>query len=170
MDGLFHADPHSGNLFVIDEPGASEKPCVLFVDFGLHRRLSPELRSSLRHGIYALLQRDLEEFIHRMDELDMIAEGAHPDVRSAVARMFQAIGEDSGSGSPLAVGGRRVLDLKDQAKKLLEETPGLQLPNDLLLYARTLSYLFALGEELDPQVDLMKISTPYLLRFLAEKD
>ena len=105
-----------------------------------------------------------------MDELDMIAEGAHPDVRSAVARMFQAIGEDSGSGSPLAVGGRRVLDLKDQAKKLLEETPGLQLPNDLLLYARTLSYLFALGEELDPQVDLMKISTPYLLRFLAEKD
>ena len=170
VDGLFHADPHSGNLFVIDEPGASEKPCVLFVDFGLHRRLSPELRSSLRHGIYALLQRDLEEFIHRMDELDMIAEGAHADVRSAVARMFQAIREDSGSGSPLAVGGRRVLDLKDQAKKLLEETPGLQLPNDLLLYARTLSYLFALGEELDPQVDLMKISTPYLLRFLAEKN
>ena len=100
----------------------------------------------------------------------MIAEGAHADVCSAVARMFQAIREDSGSGSPLAVGGRRVLDLKDQTKKLLEETPGLQLPNDLLLYARTLSYLFALGEELDPQVDLMKISTPYLLRFLAEKN
>ena len=170
VDGLFHADPHSGNLFVIDEPGAAEKPCVLFVDFGLHRRLSKELRTSLRKGIYALLQKDLDEFIHRMDELDIIAEGAQPAVRTAVEEMFRAIGQSSGAGSPLAVGGGRILDLKDQAKRLLEQTPGLQLPNDLLLYARTLSYLFALGEELDPEVDLMKISTPYLLRFLAEKD
>ncbi|MEE3329057.1 MAG: AarF/UbiB family protein, partial [Myxococcota bacterium] len=170
VDGLFHADPHSGNLFVIDEPGAAEKPCVLFVDFGLHRRLSPELRTSLRQGIYALLQRDLDEFIHRMDELDMIAEGAQPAVRTAVEQMFQKIAEGSESGSPLAFGGHRVLDLKDQAKILLQNTPGLQLPNDLLLYARTLSYLFALGEELDRDVDLMKIATPYLLRFLAEKD
>jgi len=170
VDGLFHADPHSGNLFVIDEPRAAENPCVLFVDFGLQRRLSKELRTSLRKGIYALLQRDLDEFIQRMDELDMIAEGSQPAVRAAVEEMFQAIGKSSGTGSPLAVGGGRILDLKDQAKVLLEKTPGLQLPNDLLLYARTLSYLFALGEELDPEVDLMKISTPYLLRFLAEKE
>ena len=170
VDGLFHADPHSGNLFVVEEPEAAQKPCVLFVDFGLHRRLSSELRISLKKGIYALLQRDLDEFIQRMDELDMIAEGAQPAVRSAVEEMFQAISQDSGAGSPLTMGGGRVLDLKDHAKQLLERTPGLQLPNDLLLYARTLSYLFALGEELDPEVDLMKISTPYLLRFLAEKD
>jgi predicted unusual protein kinase regulating ubiquinone biosynthesis (AarF/ABC1/UbiB family) len=69
----------------------------------------------------------------------------------------------SGSGS-------QVLSLKDEAKRLLEQTPGLQLPDDLLLYAKTLSYLFALGEELDPKVDLMKISVPYLLRFLARRD
>jgi predicted unusual protein kinase regulating ubiquinone biosynthesis (AarF/ABC1/UbiB family) len=59
--------------------------------------------------------------------------------------------------------------MKDEAKKLLEQTPGLQLPNDLLLYAKTLSYLFQLGEALDPRVDLLRISVPYLLRFLAER-
>jgi predicted unusual protein kinase regulating ubiquinone biosynthesis (AarF/ABC1/UbiB family) len=37
-DGLFHADPHPGNLFVVDEPGAAERPRVLFIDFGLSRR------------------------------------------------------------------------------------------------------------------------------------
>ena len=170
VDGLFHADPHSGNLFILDEPDAAEHPCVLFVDFGLHRRLSVELRRSLRLGIYALLQRNLDEFIGRMNELDMISESAQPTVRSAVKKMFTQIDEKSDSDSPLAVSGNRVLDLKDEAKILLQKTPGLQLPNDLLLYARTLSYLFALGEELDPEVDLMKISTPYLLRFLAEQD
>ncbi len=60
--------------------------------------------------------------------------------------------------------------LKDEAKGLLQETPGLQLPNDLLLYAKTLSYLFALAEQVDGNVDMMKISIPYLLRFLAARD
>ena len=72
--------------------------------------------------------------------------------------------------SPLALSGDQVLSLKDEAKRLLQQTPGIQLPNDLLLYARTLSYLFALGAELDPSVDLLKISVPYLLKFLAEKE
>ena len=66
--------------------------------------------------------------------------------------------------------GSQVLGLKDEAKRLLQETPGLQLPGDLLLYAKTLSYLFALGDELDPEVDLMKLAVPYLMKFLAARN
>jgi predicted unusual protein kinase regulating ubiquinone biosynthesis (AarF/ABC1/UbiB family) len=66
--------------------------------------------------------------------------------------------------------GGSVLALKDEAKALLEQTPGLQLPHDLLLYARTLSYGVALGEELAPEVDMMKLAVPYLLQFLAASD
>jgi predicted unusual protein kinase regulating ubiquinone biosynthesis (AarF/ABC1/UbiB family) len=65
--------------------------------------------------------------------------------------------------------GDRVLALKDEAKQLLQETEGLQLPNDLLLYAKTLSYIFGLGADIAPEVDVMKLAVPYLLRFLAEK-
>ena len=54
--------------------------------------------------------------------------------------------------------------------ELLQGTPGLQLPNHLLLYARTLTYLFALGEQLAPEVDLVKLTTPHLLRFLAARE
>ena len=70
----------------------------------------------------------------------------------------------------MVAAGDQVLGLKDEAKRLLQETPGLQLPNDLLLYAKTLTYLFSLGEEIDPEVDLMKIALPYLLQFLAAQD
>lgn len=166
-DGLFHADPHPGNLFVIDEPSASENPRVLFVDFGLSKRLTPELRREMRLGIYALMQRDLSTFIARMQAMDMIAPGAEPRVREAVGRMFDRIARQGGKAGALGLGGAGVLSLKDEAKTLLQETPGLQLPNDLLLYAKTLSYLFALGAELDPEVDILEISTPYLLSFLA---
>jgi predicted unusual protein kinase regulating ubiquinone biosynthesis (AarF/ABC1/UbiB family) len=78
--------------------------------------------------------------------------------------MFRGI---AGRGGALGVPAAQVLSLKDEAKRLLQQTPGLQLPNDLLLFAKTLSYVFALGAELDPEVDLMQLSLPYLLKFLA---
>ena len=168
--GLFHADPHPGNLFVLDEEGARENPRVLFVDFGLHRRLSPDLQREMRQGIFALMQRDLDGFMHRMEAMDMIAPGAEGTVRSAVAEMLDRIADEGGANKLMSGTGSQVLGLKDEAKRLLEQTPGLQLPDDLLLYAKTLSYLFALGEELDPKVDLMKISVPYLLGFLGRQD
>lgn len=166
VDGLFHADPHPGNLFVIDEPEMSVRPRVLFIDFGLSKHLDPALRRELQQGIHALLRRDVEGFLDGMDRMGMIAPGARDGVRAAVRAMFDRIAAE---GHVLGLGGGQVLALKDHAKRLLEQTPGLQLPNDLLLYAKTLSYLFALGEALDPSVDLMKITVPYLLRFLAAK-
>ena len=168
VDGLFHADPHPGNLFVIDAPDMAQAPTVLFVDFGLCQRLSPELRRELRLGIYALLQGHLNDFLAGMQRMDMIAPGAEAAVRAALERMFARIrGEGAGA---LSLSGDRILDLKDEAKELLYETPGLTLPADLLLSAKTLSYLFALGAEIAPGVDLMKLSVPYLLRFLAGGD
>ena len=162
VDGHFHADPHPGNLFVLADRGVP--PRILFVDFGLSRRLDPRLREETRHAIFAVLQGDTEAFLERMTGLDMIAPGAEPAVRAAVERMLGKLRAD---GSPLGLGAERVLALKDEALVLLRETPGLQLPNDLLLYARTLSYVFSLGRELAPEVDLMKLTVPWLLRFLA---
>jgi predicted unusual protein kinase regulating ubiquinone biosynthesis (AarF/ABC1/UbiB family) len=167
VDGLFHADPHPGNLFVLEERGP-RGPRVLFVDFGLSRRLAPELRREMRLAIFALLRGDSEAFLAGMERMHMLAPGAREGVRAAVEQM---LGRIRGEGTaPLALGASRVLALKDEAKRLLEETPGLQLPNDLLLYAKTLSYLFALGAELAPEVDMMKLTVPWLLRFLAERD
>jgi predicted unusual protein kinase regulating ubiquinone biosynthesis (AarF/ABC1/UbiB family) len=167
VHGHFHADPHPGNLFVLDEPGAAQRPRVLFVDFGLSRRLSPELRRELRLGLFALLQRDVGAFVAGMQRMGMIAPGAEPGVRAAVAAMFERVASQGGA---LGMGGAAVLPLKDEAKALLHRTEGLQLPNDLLLYARTLSYLFALGAELAPDVDMLKLCLPYALQFAAQKD
>ncbi len=167
VDGLFHADPHPGNLFVIDEPGAAEHPRVLFVDFGLSRRLDPALRRELRKGLHALLGRDLDAFLAGMDRMGMVAPGAHPAARDAVGRMFQRIGSEGGA---LGIGASRILAIKDEAKELLWSTPGLQLPHDLLLFAKTLSYVFALGRDLDPEADVLRQALPWLLRFLAERE
>jgi ubiquinone biosynthesis protein len=168
VDGLFHADPHPGNLFVIDEPGAEHTPRVLFLDFGLSKRLTPELSHELRQGILALLRRDIDAFVAGMARIGAVAEGSEAGVREAVAAVFAQLGGEAGGA--LSLSGARVLALKDQAKRLLYETPGLSLPNDLLLYAKTLSYLFALAREIAPDVDPMPLTVPWLLRFLAQRE
>ena len=167
VDGLFHADPHPGNLFVVDEPGAAARPRVLFVDFGLSRHLDPALRREIREAMYALLKRDREAFLAGMARMGMIAPGAETAVAASVGRMFERL---AGVQAPLGLGGAQVLSLKDEAKALLAETRGVQLPNDLLLYARTMSYVFALGQELDPELDVMRLCLPPLLQFLAQRE
>jgi predicted unusual protein kinase regulating ubiquinone biosynthesis (AarF/ABC1/UbiB family) len=102
-----------------------------------------------------------------MDRMGMIAPGARDGVSRAVGEMFERLGA---AGGGLDARGSRVLALKDEAKGLLQRTDGLQLPMDLLFYAKTVSYVFALGAELAPNVDLMKLSLPYLLQFLAQKE
>lgn len=168
VDGLFQADPHPGNLQVVDEPEATTRPRVLLVDFGLSQRLDPGLRREMRQGIYALLQSDLEAFVAAMGRMQMIVPGNEEAVQRAVATMFERL-RDAGGGA-LALSGERVLALKDEATTLLYETPGLSLPPQLLLTAKTLSTVFALGRELAPDLDVMKLAVPYLLRFLAEKE
>jgi predicted unusual protein kinase regulating ubiquinone biosynthesis (AarF/ABC1/UbiB family) len=167
VDGHFHADPHPGNLFVVDEPGAAQQPRLLFVDFGLSRRLDAPLRRELRDGIHALLRRDLDAFVDGMERIGAIAPGHRDEVARAVASMFERIAH---AGGGLALGSSQVLSLKSEAVALVRQTPGLRIPIDLLLYAKTLAYVFALGAQLDPSVDMMKLCLPSLLRFLTAKD
>ena len=167
VDGLFHADPHPGNLLVVDEPGAREHPRLLFVDFGLSRRLDPELRRELRRGMLALLGRDLEAFLDGMERIDAIEVDARREVEQAVRTMFERI---AAAGSALGMGGSAVLALKDEAVALLRETPGVRLPTDLLLYARTLSMVFGVARELAPKIDPLPLCLPALLGFLTEKE
>ena len=169
LDGVFHADQHAGNLFVIDEPGAAANPRVLFVDFGLSHHLTSELRRELRAGVLALLNGQLDAFLAGMQRLSMIAPGAEPSVRAAVNSMFTRIRGASGNNA-LSLSGDRILALKDEAQSLLYTTPGLTLPPDLLLYAKTVSTVFALCSELAPELDPMKLAAPYVLRFLAKRD
>jgi len=88
-------------------------------------------------------------------------------VRAAVGGMLERLAAE---GGPFGLAGSRVLALKDEAKELLASTPGLQLPHDLLLFAKTLSYVFALGRELAPDADLVKATVPYVLGFLGERE
>ena len=154
-DGLFHADPHPGNVFFL--PGER----VALIDFGMVGWLSSKRRDELVDLLEATATRDPEAM---RDVLVAWADG-----RKVNAERFT---EDLG----------RLLHLYEHAAlreisvgTLLSEVAGvmrenaLVLPADLALLFKALITLEGLGTRLVPHFRLIEHVTPYVKRLVAER-
>src|SRR5690606_41257801 len=66
VHGLFHADPHPGNILVL--PGS----VVAFIDFGIVGRINREMRDRLAETILAIHARDADRLAQ------IVLDGATP--------------------------------------------------------------------------------------------
>jgi ubiquinone biosynthesis protein len=158
--GLFHADPHAGNLYVVDEPGPA--PRVLFIDFGLAERLSPSLREELRLGFQALLKRDADALLAGLVRLRAVVPGRE---REAHAALCEAL--DAGAAGALGANASGIQALKSLGKRLVRESGAFRVPRELLLWARTLAHVYNLSERIAPGTDPMPRFLPHLLKFVT---
>jgi len=159
-DGLFHADPHVGNLYLLDDP--DRPPRVLFLDFGLAERLAPEVREELRLGLQALLRRDVDSLLAGLSRLQAVIPGREREARAALDSALAA-----GASNALGAGVAAIQSLKQLGKQLVRESRAFRIPRDLLLWARTLAYVYNLGERIAPGADPMRLFLPHLLRFIT---
>ena len=159
-DGLFHADPHVGNLYLLDDP--DRPPRVLFLDFGLAERLAPEVREELRLGLQALLRRDVDSLLAGLSRLLAVIPGREREARAALESALAA-----GASNALGAGVAAIQSLKQLGKQLVRESRAFRIPRDLLLWARTLAYVYNLGERIAPGADPMRLFLPHLLRFIT---
>ncbi len=158
--GLFHADPHAGNLYVVDEPGPA--PRVLFIDFGLAQRLSPAVREELRLGLQALLRRDVDALLAGLVRLRAVVPGREAEARAALAAAL-----DAGAAGALGANASGIQSLKSLGKRLVRESGAFRVPRELLLWARTLAHVYNLSDRIAPGSDPMARFLPHLLRFVS---
>ena len=155
LDGLFHADPHPGNVFFL--PGNR----LALIDFGMIGWLSQKRRDELVDLLAAVGGRDPEAM---RDVLIGWSDG-----RRVSSERFA---EDLG----------RLLHLYEEVSlrevnlaTLLSEIAGIMrehhllLPADLALLFKSLITLEGLGTRLVPQFHLIEHVTPYVRKLLAER-
>jgi len=155
VDGLFHADPHPGNVFFL--PGDR----IALIDFGMIGWLSAKRRDELIDLLAGVAAREPEAI---RDVLLGWADG-----RRVSAERFA---EDLG----------RLLHLYENAQlrevslgTLLSEIAAIMrehhlvLPADLALLFKALITLEGLGTRLVPQFRLVEHVTPYVRRLLVER-
>ena len=145
--GLFHADPHPGNILLLDDNR------VCFLDFGMFGRLGPPERRRLALMFWSLVERDYDQVSERL--LRISTPGALSDpagFRTAVADTVEEWYEHRASEYSIA---QLLLAVLAQGAG-----HGLVFPRSLMLLARALVNVEATASLIDPRLTLAELFQP----------
>ncbi len=154
-DGFFHADPHPGNLVVM------EGGIIGVMDFGMVGYLSDADRLNLIRLYTVAVRMDAEGVV---DELVHI-QAAPPDVnRRGLIRDIERVLRYY-NGLPLKE--IRANEVINDIMPIAFEYH-LQLPPNLWLLGKTLAIMEGVGLLLNPEFDIFEFSGPYVTRLLMK--
>ena len=156
QDGLFHADPHPGNVFYL---GGNR---LAFIDFGMVGRLSGPRRDELLKLMLGLVQRDANAVA---DVLVNWADGGSTTHEDALGVDIDAF-VDLYHGVPLAQLSLAAM-LADVTAILRKHR--LVLPPDLALLIKAFVTVEGMGRNLDPDFHMATEALPLLKRALRER-
>ena len=156
VHGLFHADPHPGNILVL--PGN----VVAFIDFGIVGRTNRALRRQLAQVIVAVGKRDADRLA------TLVMEVARPLRPVDVSALTSDLEEMLDLYADVPIG---ELSLRDVLRSVTTTMARhrLQLPPDLVLLIKAVSTIESIGRQLDPTFKIVERATPHVERLLAEK-
>jgi predicted unusual protein kinase regulating ubiquinone biosynthesis (AarF/ABC1/UbiB family) len=160
-DGLFHGDPHPGNIFV--RPG----PEVLLVDFGMVDRISAPRRESLRRAFTAVVDRDSLDLVRALVDMGFIP--LTRDIQPLV-QFVDRILQKYRDISPSQFKAMDIEEIGNDIMEGLQVSPSIQIPNDFILFGRVIGMLNGLGSRLDPDTNIIEIAAPYARRFIRSEE
>ena len=148
-DGVFHADPHPGNLAV--QPDGT----VVFYDFGMSGRVEPSTREDIVSFYIAVAERDIDGMLDALIALGTLSPEADRRVMGEVLEL--AIRDAKGEH----IEEWRVQRIIAQVESTIYEFP-LRLPSRLALVMRVATVVEGVCVTLDPDFDFVAASTAYL--------
>ena len=170
-DGFVHADPHPGNLFVTPLGGDDESPRrwqLTFVDFGMTARVPEGVRNGLREMLIGVGTKDAGRVVRSYQQLGMLLPGADLKlIEQAEAQVFDRFWGMSMSElrqtSP-----DEIRQFAHQYRDLIFSMP-FQVPNDLIMLARTVAILSGMCTGLDPDFNLWNQLSPYARKLVEQE-
>ncbi|MFC3958087.1 ABC1 kinase family protein [Halovivax cerinus] len=148
-DGVFHADPHPGNLSVDDEGR------IIFYDFGMSGRVDPYIQEKIVDFYVAIAAGDTDAVLDALIEIGTLSPEADRAVMADVLELAiqDARGED--------VEQRRVQGIVEQIEGSIYEFP-FRLPRNLALVLRVATVVEGVCVTLDPDFDFITTATAFL--------
>lgn len=149
QDGVFHADPHPGNVFYL------EGNRIAFIDFGMVGRLSQRRRDELLNLLLGLIERNPQTVADVLLDWTGDEHGIHLAVLETEIEAFV----DQYHGTPLAQLNLGQM-LADVTAILREHHLGL--PSDMALLIKAFITLEGMGRGLDPAFHMTTEALPLL--------
>ena len=140
VDGLFHADPHAGNVFITDDGK------VALLDLGMVGHTTPSMQNNLLKILISISEgkgEEAAEIVCRMSETT-----GEFDIQLFKKAISTIVVERQGQALQSINVGRTLLGVTKIAAD-----QGLHVPSDLTMLGKTLLQLDEVGKILDPDFD-----------------
>ncbi len=179
VDGIYHADPHPGNVLIRKPAEAGQPPSIVFLDFGAVAEVSPAMREGMVQLLQGAIHRDTGRIIAAMRKMGFIPRTADPAVFDRVVEYFhqrfqEEIHLDSFSLRDVKLDPDKLFenlaDLRRMDISLRELSSSFFVPKEWIILERTLLLLMGLCTALAPQMNPMHVIRPYLERFVLGPD
>ncbi|QZP38804.1 AarF/ABC1/UbiB kinase family protein [Halobaculum magnesiiphilum] len=148
-DGVFHADPHPGNLSV------TEDGRIIFYDFGMSGRVDPFIQEKIIDFYIAVANQDIDAILDSLVEMGTLSPEADRKVMSDVMEL--AIADVRGED----IEQYRVQQVIEQVESTIYDFP-LRLPQNMALVLRVATVVEGVCVTLDPNFDFIEVATEYL--------
>jgi len=148
-DGVFHADPHPGNLAVRDDG------TVVFYDFGMSGRVDEFVQQKIVDFYVAVANQDIDAILDALIEMGTLSPEAD---RATMAEVMELAIQDARGES---IETYRVQQIVGKVEDTIYEFP-LRLPSNLALVLRVATVVEGVCVTLDPDFDFISVATEYL--------
>ncbi|MDX6694997.1 MAG: hypothetical protein QOF02_2600 [Blastocatellia bacterium] len=156
-DGFFHADPHPGNLLVMDNGR------LAFFDFGMTGKITPRLQSQMIDAFFHVIERDVHGLAQDLINLNFLKPGVDPEtVRPVVEGLFEHY-------INLKLGEVNFKELTYELAEVMYEYP-FRLPSNFTYIMRALMTLEGIGIVTDPEFSLFDTAKPYAKEFMLKRE
>lgn len=154
--GFFHADPHPGNIFILDDGR------ICFHDFGIIGHLDDEMIDNLSNLFLALMDKDVERLMDIYLDVGLLTGEFDPkafkrDVRDFLEDYYDIPLKDFSFAE--FMNGLIAIGQRYQIKT----------PTDLLLFGKTFMTVESIVRTLDPEFNLIENIRPYTQILLRKK-
>lgn len=156
-DGFFHADPHPGNLLVMDSGH------LAFFDFGMVGRITPQLQSQMIDAFFHVVGRDVHGLGQDIINLNFLKPGVDAEtVRPVVEGLFTHY-------LNLRLGEVNFKELTYDLAEVIYEYP-FRLPANFTYMMRALMTLEGIGIVTDPEFSFFETAKPFAKEFMLRRE
>ena len=153
--GLFHADPHPGNIYIVDD----NRICLL--DYGMVGEVLPDDRDRISLLFYYLISQNVDKTIKILEEIStsFLVE----DRKALEYDIYRLINDFN---APLEM--VSVTEIIEKLLFILKKNK-IGLPTYIFLILRTLVYLDGLVRMLSPKLNVLKFAEPYAQKAIEKR-
>ena len=158
IDGFFHADPHPGNIIIMEDN------IVCFIDEGMMGTLDDEFREDLAELVLLLISKNSDNLINQLIYMNILKESQNThelkeDVNELLNKYYGAELKQTTGG------------LKDLLSVMMNHN--VKLPREFVLIVRGITLIEETGQKLDPEFDtvqeLKKLAKKIILKKMSPK-